>query len=134
MAFASYRDAATALRRYLNDTPQLNELDEDFEAMAVQERFCESPLHVIVSSGRDDVPSWLNVGRTLQRLLNRAAGLGLVHDIAAAPTEVPTLVPRVRQFAPPDSRPQIVLRIGMSARRDLAPVRTRRRPLDDFSM
>ena len=32
MAFATYRDAAQALRRYLNDTPQLNELDEDFES------------------------------------------------------------------------------------------------------
>ena len=32
MAFASYKEAAAALRRYLNDTPQLNELDEDFES------------------------------------------------------------------------------------------------------
>jgi hypothetical protein len=32
MAFKTYAEAATAFRRYLNDTPQLNELDEDYES------------------------------------------------------------------------------------------------------
>jgi len=32
MAFTNYADAVKKFRRYLNDTPQLNELDEDFES------------------------------------------------------------------------------------------------------
>jgi hypothetical protein len=32
MAYTTYEEAAKALRRYLNDQPQLNELDEDFES------------------------------------------------------------------------------------------------------
>ena len=31
MAFGTYQDAATALRRYINDIPQLNTLDQEIE-------------------------------------------------------------------------------------------------------
>jgi hypothetical protein len=32
MAFTTYEEAAMSLRQYLNDQPQLNELDEEFES------------------------------------------------------------------------------------------------------
>lgn len=87
MAFATYADAAKALRRYLNDTPQLNELDQDFESTDDElEDYIKDALndlnlnydpktyfkleHVITEPGEDGYLPWSTVkmGAVLQLL------------------------------------------------------------------
>lgn len=90
----------------------LHKIDIPGEARFTYEKFRTAPLHVVVSTAADNGQAWLNAGRSIQRLLNKAAELGLSHCIAAAPTEVPPFLPRVRHILKTDERPQLTLRLG----------------------
>ena len=48
--------------------------------------------------GTDTLPGWIAGGRTLQRTLVTATALGLSHCLAAGPSEIPTLLPTLRQL------------------------------------
>jgi hypothetical protein len=97
------------------------ELDPLVEAHSVEERYAASPVLIGISSERDDPAAWFDAGR--MRLLLGAAADGLVHDIAAGPIEVPTLVEPLRLQLAPDHRPQLLLRLGRPRHR--VPVRYR---------
>jgi len=88
MAFASYRDAVVAFRRYLNDIPQLNTLDNEMESTDDElEEFIKDALNdinfnysppsnyslvnIVVEPGVDNgTISWttIKLGATLQLL------------------------------------------------------------------
>ncbi len=55
----------------------------DEEAEAARARFERAPLHFVITSRTDTLPSWIAGGRTLQRVLVRATVLGLSHCLAA---------------------------------------------------
>jgi hypothetical protein len=93
MPYASYADAAKALRRYLNDVPQLNELDEDFESTDDElEDFIKQALNtinmdyapatrwtindVLVEPGEDGFLPWSTVrlGAILELLTTKGIG------------------------------------------------------------
>jgi hypothetical protein len=90
----------------------LHHIDIPNEARFTYEKFRTAPLHVVLSSTADNMPSWIATGRSLQRLLNLAAARGLNHDIAAAPTEIPPFLPRVRSLLGTSEKPQLTLRLG----------------------
>ena len=86
----------------------------DEEAQAARARFVHAPLHFVVSSRTDTLPGWIAGGRTLQRVLVTATGLGLSHCLAAGPAEIPTLLPALRRLAGGGAgRPLILGRLGV---------------------
>lgn len=93
MAFSTYRDAVISLRRYINDAPQLNELDEDFESTDDElEDFIKQSLNsinmdfapatrwtltdVLVEPGEDGFIPWSTVrlGAILELLTTKGIG------------------------------------------------------------
>jgi nitroreductase len=91
----------------------LKTIDIPAEARFTYEKFANAPLQVVVTTPQDDATAWFSTGRTVQRLLNTAAALGLTHCIAAAPTEIPPFVPRLKKLLNTQERPQLVLRLGI---------------------
>jgi hypothetical protein len=108
---------------------QLASADE--EAQAARARFQHAPLHFVVSSRTDTLPGWIAGGRTLQRVLVTATGLGLGHCLAAGPAEIPTLLPALRRLAGDGAgRPLILGRLGVPAVPGQA-IASPRRPVAD---
>jgi len=86
----------------------------DEEAEAARARFERAPLHFVITSRTDTLPSWIAGGRTLQRVLVRATVLGLSHCLAAGPSEIPTLLPTLRRLVDgTEGRPLILGRLGV---------------------
>lgn len=50
-----------------------------------------APLWLVLATDRDDLISWINLGRFLQRVLLRATQLGLAHSFFNQPFEVPEI-------------------------------------------
>ena len=104
----------------------------DEEALAARARFEHAPLHFVVSSRTDTLPGWIAGGRTLQRVLVTATGLGLSHCLAAGPAEIPTLLPALRRLAGDGAgRPLILGRLGIPAFPGQA-IASPRRPVADI--
>lgn len=90
----------------------LHTIDIAGESRFTYEKFRTAPLQIIVSTERDDIPSWFAAGRTIQRVLLTTAHLGLCHCIAAAVTEVPVFLGAVRKIIGSTNRPQLTIRVG----------------------
>jgi nitroreductase len=86
------------------------------ESEAARQRFGAAPLHFVVTCDSDVLPSWIAGGRTLQRVLLTATNMGLSHCLAAGPSEIPTLLPGLRQLiGQPTGRPLLLGRLGVPA-------------------
>jgi hypothetical protein len=81
-------------------------------ARDVCKRFDKTPLIIIIGSVQDGPTAWIQAGRVMEKILLLAAFYELNHDIAAAPVEIPTLTPKLRQEIDPEYRPQVLLRVG----------------------
>jgi hypothetical protein len=104
----------------------LRHLSPEDDAAGAYERYSTTPVICVLSTRCDDPAAWVSAGRAGMRFLLRAAVDGLTHCIAAAPVEVPTLVPQLRALTTPNgSRPQLVFRLG----RPRVPVSSRSRRL-----
>lgn len=90
----------------------LHKIDISKEAQFTFDKFSTAPILVIVSTEKDDNHSWVAAGRTIQRLLCRAASRGMTHCVSAAPTEVPPLLPVIRALSKAKGRPQLLFRLG----------------------
>ena len=75
-------------------------------------KYSQAPALVIVGTYEDGPAAWIDAGRLMQRILLRATTKGYSHDIAAGPIEIPTLLPILRQEIQPNTRPQLLFRIG----------------------
>jgi hypothetical protein len=81
---------------------------------------------MLVLSTRDDAPrEWLAAGCAMQRLLLRAATVGLGVAFLSPPIEVPDVRRRLRRELGDPGMPQLLLRVGYGPR----PRATPRRPL-----
>jgi hypothetical protein len=90
---------------------------------------CLEAPGLLVLSGDDDVPSWLETGELLERLLLTATGASLHHSYFNMPVQVPDQRLRLKHVLGTPGLPQLLLRIGFSLDE---PVVTPRRPLDDM--
>lgn len=86
-----------------------------------------SPALVVFGSPNDDIPDWLNTGRTLAKILLCFASRGLSASYLNQPIETESLRPMLKGSARVAGHPQILLRVGYSnshlsaaVRRDLS--------------
>ncbi len=91
----------------------LHELDVQAQSRFDTEKFATAPLLLILTTATDGPAAWLAAGRSLERLLLTAANQGLNHCISAAPVEIPTLAPLLRQETTSKERPQVLVRFGI---------------------
>lgn len=87
-----------------------------------------APAVVVLATDGDDTRDWLTAGRALERALLEAAGAGVQAGWANQPCQVAALRPRLREALGIPGHPQVVLRLGVPARRPRA---APRRPLAD---
>lgn len=106
----------------------LQHFDTTAESQYWGEAFALSPLHCIVATELDGPQAWLAAGRSMERLLLTAAAQGLTSSISAAPIEIPTLAPQLRQLIDSTYRPQVLFRLGRPTQPDFTYL-TGRRPL-----
>jgi nitroreductase len=103
-----------------------NELDPQSQGHYWQQTFASAPLHIIIASELDNPAAWLASGRVMERVLLASAALGMNHCIAAAPVEIPTLLPSLRQLIDGDDRPQALFRLGFPVNAEFTKHSTRR--------
>lgn len=79
----------------------------------VERRLDEQTRTLLLLSSRDDGPrDWLEVGRSMQRVLLQSAAEGLAVSFLSAPIEVPEVRRRLRRELGDPGHPQILLRVG----------------------
>lgn len=88
----------------------------------------DAPLLLILSTQDDDRAAWLSTGRALELLLLTATSHDMSVGFLNQVCQVPEMRARVRSRFTPGQHPQMVLRIGHSAR---PATRSGRRPVDD---
>lgn len=103
-------------------------LDPATEGARLAACFQDAPLILLLTVEQESADAWIEVGRTLFRVLIAAARHGLSHCIAAAPIEVPTIAPRLRRDLNLNGRPEVLLRLGYPMD-SVASIQSRRRPL-----
>ncbi|MFQ3613183.1 MAG: hypothetical protein SNJ68_05640 [Cyanobacteriota bacterium] len=87
-----------------------------------------APLLVVLGSGQEDVPGWLEVGQGLQRVLLTARQLGLQASYLNQTLQVQSLRPEVQKLVQGIGFPQILLRLGYTLEK-IPP--SPRRPLEN---
>ena len=107
----------------------LQEMNGQKEGHANNNKFATAPVICVVASEYDDPEAWLKAGRVMERVLLTAATHNLVHDISAAPVEIPTLLPLLRQKINPELRPQALFRLGTPQNPDFTH-NSNRRPVE----
>lgn len=104
----------------------INSMDPDQIAENDRIGYQTAPLIVIIGTKLDSPSTWLSAGRIMQRCLLLAADSGLNHAISAAPVEIPTLMPQLRQEIDPVYRPQVLFRVGKPLNVDFTRLSARR--------
>jgi hypothetical protein len=91
----------------------LHQMDPVYDSEFSRVRFLEAPSIFLLSSKEEGSRAWINVGRTLQRVLLVGAKRGYTQDISAAAVEIPVFFPMVKKVASLPGRVQIIFRLGM---------------------
>lgn len=111
MSVAGMRLQASAAIR--TGAEAIDQMDASREAQEFESWYSSTPAILVLSTAFDGREAWLRTGMAAARLLVTAASLGLAHCIAAAPVEVPFLVPQLRGLLGTSERPQMVVRVGV---------------------
>ncbi len=108
------------LKNFIRPETAIKYMNPESLARENLKKYSQAPALVIVGTYEDDPTAWIDAGRLMQRTLLRAAAKGYSHDIAAGPIEIPTLLPILRQEIQPDTRPQLLFRIGRAEKSSLS--------------
>lgn len=80
---------------------------------ADRRKIASSSHLVLFSVAQESIPQWVDVGRSLQRLLLTATGLGIAHAYLNQPCEERELAQQMaRNLGLPDEIPVLLLRLG----------------------
>jgi len=88
----------------------------------------QAPLLAVFTTEGDEPGDWLAAGEALQRALLVAAGAGIQAGYLNQPCQVDRLRPRLADEVGPAGVPQVVVRMGVPAKR---PSSSPRRPVED---
>lgn len=87
-----------------------------------------APLLVVLGTEGDEPQDWLAAGQALQRVPLVAASAGLQASCLNQPCQLPELRPRLAEVVRAGDHPQVMMRLGYTAKQ---PPATPRRPLSD---
>ncbi|HYG68655.1 MAG TPA: hypothetical protein VD838_13385, partial [Anaeromyxobacteraceae bacterium] len=96
------------------------------EAERDKRRSLGSKALLVLATPRDGKQEWLQAGEAMQRILLRAASVGLSASYFCQPVEIPALRRRVADVVGEPGAPQLVLRLGYGLEVRAPP----RRPVD----